>query len=101
MLNPPPPPEIVRDRDPSAGEQIIAEGVSFETFLTDYSEGHYEWLMGKVIRVVTNNVNHNILLGWLYNLLSLFLNLKGLGVVLLAGVPMKINNYRPGREREG
>jgi Uma2 family endonuclease len=98
MLKTAPPAEIIRDRDPAAGETVVAESVSFERFLTDYSEGHYEWLMGKVIRVVTNNVNHNVLLGWLYNLLSLFLSLKGLGVVFLAGVPMKISSTRPGRE---
>jgi Uma2 family endonuclease len=98
MLNTAPPPERIRERDPAAGETVIADGVSFAQFLTDYSEGHYEWLMGKVIRVVSNNVNHNVLLGWLYNLLSLFLNLKGLGIVLLAGVPMKISDSRPGRE---
>lgn len=84
--------------DPAEGETIIAEGVSFENFLKYFGEQHSEWLVGKVISVVSNNTRHNLILGFLYNILSLFLGLKASGRVLLAGVPMRITDDRPVRE---
>jgi Uma2 family endonuclease len=84
--------------DPAEGETIIAEGVSFENFLKYFGEQHTEWLMGKVINVVSNNTQHNLILGFLYNVLSLFLGLKAAGRILLAGVPMHIADDRPARE---
>lgn len=84
--------------DPAEGETIVAQNVSFEHFLKYFSEQHTEWLMGKVISVVTNNTRHQIIIGFLFNALSLFLGIKKLGRVLLAGVPMRIAEDRPARE---
>ncbi len=91
------PPDEISD-DPAYGETVIAENVTFENFLKFFAEQHTEWLMGKVISVVTNNTRHNAILGLLYNLFSLFLGNKTPGRVLLAGVPMKIADTKPARE---
>jgi Uma2 family endonuclease len=88
----------VDESDPAEGEVIIAEGVSFEHFLKYFGEAHTEWLMGKVISVVSNNTRHQNILGFLHNLFSLFLGFKSLGKVLLAGVPMRVAADRPARE---
>jgi Uma2 family endonuclease len=84
--------------DPAEGETIIAEGVTFENFLKYFGEKHTEWLVGKVIQVVTNNTQHNEILSFLVYLLKLFLTFKPIGRLLLAGIPMKVGADRPARE---
>jgi Uma2 family endonuclease len=84
--------------DPAEDENIIAEGVSFDNFLKYFGEQHTEWLGGKVISVVSNNTQHQMILGFLYKVLSLFLSLRSLGRILLAGVPMRIAADLPVRE---
>jgi Uma2 family endonuclease len=84
--------------DPAEDETIIAEGVSFDNFLKYFGEQHTEWLGGKVISVVSNNTQHQMILGFLFTVLSLFLSLRSLGRILLAGVPMRIAADRPVRE---
>ncbi len=91
-------PHEARSDDTTYGETVLAENVSFENFLKFFGNHHAEWLVGKVISVVTNNTRHNAILGLLYNLLSLFLGYKHLGRVLLAGVPMKVADRKPARE---
>jgi Uma2 family endonuclease len=80
-------------------EQVVAEDVSFEDFLTRFADVHAEWVMGKVI-VVTNNTQHQVIIGILFNLFTLFMGMrsKSLGQVLLAGVPMWISDALPARE---
>lgn len=82
--------------NPAQHETVVAEGVSFEEFLTEFGEVHAEWVMGKVI-IVTNNMQHQRIMGFLYKLFGYFLEFKLLGEVFLAGVPMKIPG-QPGRE---
>jgi len=89
--------ETFQQTDPAEGETVIAENVSFEHFLKFFGEHHTEWLQGKVISVVSNNTQHQRLLGFLYKLLSLFLDFRPLGEVLLAGIPMKVGD-QPARE---
>jgi Uma2 family endonuclease len=84
--------------DPAQGEQVIAEAVSFEEFLTRFGEYHAEWVGGKVILVVSNNTVHQFVLGFVYGLLSAFMSLKPLGKLLLAGIPMNVGQDRPARE---
>ena len=84
--------------DPTRNETIVAEGVSFEDFLRIYAEQHAEWLMGKVILIVSNNTRHQMLQGFLYNLISYFLGINKMGRVLMAGVPMFISEDQPARE---
>jgi Uma2 family endonuclease len=78
-------------------ETIVAEGVSFEEFLTQFADVHAEWVSGKVI-VVKKNVRHQIILGFLSLFLNLYLGFKSLGRVYLAGVPMWISDAVPARE---
>jgi Uma2 family endonuclease len=84
--------------DPAYGEIVLADNVTFENFLKFFGNHHAEWLVGKVISVVTNNTQHNAILGLLHNLFSLFLGYKHRGRVLLAGVPMKVAVDKPARE---
>jgi len=76
----------------------VAEGVSFEDFLTLYAEQHAEWLMGKVILVVSNNKLHQEILLWLARLLGFYLDLNPIGKLYLAGYPMYISDEHPARE---
>jgi Uma2 family endonuclease len=98
MLNTAPPPEVVRDRDPAAGEQIIAEGISFEQFVIDYGEGHHEWLMGKVINVVSNSKSHAMTIAFLIAMLELYLRFTRIGQVFATGYPQYMGDDRPARE---
>ena len=84
--------------DPARNETVVAEGVSFENFLTFFAEHHAEWLVGKVILIVGNNTKHQDILLFLATLLNLFLGIKALGRVLSAGIPMKIAADKPARE---
>ncbi|MDZ4767228.1 MAG: Uma2 family endonuclease [Chloroflexota bacterium] len=71
--------------------------ITFEDFLVMYAEQHAEWIDGKVI-IVANNSEHNDLLSFLNALLRLFLGLSNLGKVVIAGVPMKVDRVKSGRE---
>lgn len=84
--------------DPARHETVVAEGVSFENFLGYFADKHAEWLMGRVILIVTNNTRHQMLQGFLYNLISYFLGVKKIGRILMAGVPMYISEHQPARE---
>jgi hypothetical protein len=90
------PPETLID--PTEGEIIIAQGVSFEHFLAYFGEKHSEWLLGKVISIVTNNTQHNRILSFLVYFINLFLTFKPIGEVLLAGIPMYLGDTHPARE---
>lgn len=75
-----------------------AEEISFADFLARYDGQRMEWHMGKVVAQVTNNTRHNMILGFIYQLFELFLSIKSLGKVVLAGVPMFISPNQPARE---
>lgn len=90
------PPQI--SDDPARHETAVAEGVSFEDFLKLYSEQHAEWLMGKVILIVSNNVLHQQIQTILITIITLFVGYRGLGRVFSAGFPMYISDDQPARE---
>jgi Uma2 family endonuclease len=90
-------PQQITD-DPARNETIVAENVSFEEFLTLYAEQHAEWLMGKVILVVTNNKRHQEILLWLARLLGFYLDLNPIGKLYLAGYPIYISDDQPSRQ---
>lgn len=83
-------------------DTIIEDAISFEEYLRKYDSyegGRTEWLAGKVaLYPISNNVQHNDLLRFLATLLSAFLELRSLGQVVLAGVPMKYRDDMPARE---
>ena len=66
---------------------LSRNNVSFAHFLKYFAEEHAEWLMGKVIIVVSNNTVHQRIQMLLGTLLNLFLSANDLGQVLSAGVP--------------
>jgi Uma2 family endonuclease len=90
-------PDLFTD-DPARNETVVAEGVSFENFLEFFAEKHAEWLMGKVILIVTNNTLHQRIQMFLGTLLNLFLGYKSLGQILSAGVSMYISDNQPARQ---
>ena len=83
--------------DPAEGETVIAEGVTFEDYLKHFDGQRTEWLAGKVI-LMSNNTRHQVILGVLFNIFSLFFGYSSLGRVLLAGIPMKVGDDKPARE---
>ncbi len=87
-----------RIEDPAEGETIIADGVSFQDFLTRFSEGHYEWVMGKVIYVVSNSRPHAAIIAFLIHLFQLYLGFKQIGRVFATGYPQYVGDDRPARE---
>lgn len=65
------------------------EYVTFERFLTEHAEQHAEWVDGKVLLIV-DNTEHNLFLVFLTWLLRDFLAFKPFGVLMSAGVGMKM-----------
>ncbi len=82
--------------------ETAAEGISFENYLKAYNsvEGvRTEWVAGKVeVYSVSNNTRHQEIIRFLLLLLDIYLSFRTLGKVLLAGVPMKIENIQHARE---
>ena len=78
---------IVRPRPAARPDEevVLAEQISFDDFLQQFGEQHTEWLMGKVILVVSNNKTHQMLLIFLTKLLGLYLDFKQIGQLFLSG----------------
>lgn len=74
-----------------------ATGLSFEEFLKQFAEVHAEYIMGNV-EIMSNNVRHQFILHLLSLILGLYLSMKPLGRLLLAGVPMDVGDDVPKRE---
>ena len=83
-------------------QQTTRDKISFQDYLKLYNsvEGmRTEWVAGEVESyTVTNNLQHQRLLGFLYMILSFFLGAKNLGEVTLAGFPMYLGDDKPARE---
>jgi Uma2 family endonuclease len=81
------------------GGTIISEKLTFEQFLKKYAGVRADWLVGEVeLTAVSNNTKHNDILGFLFTFFNLYLSLRGLGRVLLAGVSMYLGDDVPARE---
>lgn len=85
------------EKTPTPGQKM-----TFHEYLKAYHsvEGvRTEWLAGEVaIYKITSSTQHNQILGFLYRLLDDVLSRKGLGIVLLAGIPMYWSDEKPARE---
>ncbi len=77
--------------------EFAATGISFQDYLKQFDGKHSEWLMGNVI-VMSNNTLHQEILAFLVALLHLYLGMAKIGKLLLAGVPMYIDDDQPARE---
>src|SRR5258708_21270974 len=80
----------------------LKEKISFRDYLKTYNgvEGvRTEWVAGTVESyVMTNNLSHQRLLGFLFTLFNLFLDRKHLGEVIIAGFPIYVGDDKPARE---
>jgi hypothetical protein len=83
---------------PYRAEAIIAEGVSFESFLRFFGEIHAEWLTGTVVELESKTIRHQRALGFLMTVLYYFVSDKRMGTVLSMGVPMYLGDQLPARE---
>lgn len=87
------------DRLAAFVHETVREKISFEDYLRQYENfegGRTEWLAGEVaIYPMPNNVNHNSILSFLDALFRLYLGLRNLGRVVIAGVPMKYSDTLP------
>jgi Uma2 family endonuclease len=88
-------------------EQIVAEPaeqaenpISFEEFLRQYDGKHAEWIDGEAVLMTPPSIAHQMLLGFLHLLLSIFLGRRPLGIVVFAPVAMKIKVGDKVRARE-
>lgn len=73
--------------------------ITFEEYLEIDVEGAYlEWVDGKVIGFKPNNLQHQLIIGFLMKVLGLFVEIHNLGEVVQAGYAMKLEPQRRGRE---
>jgi len=62
-------------------------------------EGAYlEWIDGKVIGFMPNNLQHQLIIGFLMTVMKLFVEIHNLGEVVQTGYAMKLEPQRRGRE---
>ncbi len=88
-----------KERDDSLrNEQIIAEDVSFEDYLRRFEGERTEWLSGKVIALMSNNMTHQLILAFLTHLFGAYLGKTRLGKLFLAGYPMLMASSQIARE---
>jgi Uma2 family endonuclease len=71
--------------------------ITVDEFLSRYAEQRAEWVDGEVI-VLANNVRHNAILEFLIKLFGLVLDFNPIGVLIVAGVPMRLGEGKPIRE---
>jgi Uma2 family endonuclease len=69
---------IKRPIDISEGE-IVAENISVEDYFTLYTDAHYEWVQGVVIKMSPNSEAHNFLVDYFYDLVRAYLKLRPIG----------------------
>ena len=84
--------------DPSYGETVIAENVSFPDYLKLCDGQHAEWLTGTVMLQASKTVQHQSILGFLALTLNLFLGSTSRGRLMLMGFTMFISPNHAARE---
>lgn len=73
--------------------------MAYEDFLALVDEGiQAEWVHGEAIIFMPPKIRHQLIAGFLYSLLSLFVHRRGLGVVLFAPTEMRAFPTSPARE---
>ncbi len=82
----------------SNAPKILEENVSFADYLDRYDGQRVEWHAGTVVEKMSNNTRHNVILLFVAQLFSFYVDFKSTGKVLLAGIPMFINKDQPARE---
>lgn len=73
--------------------------ITFEEYLEMDVEGAYlEWEDGKVIGFMPNNLQHQLIIGFLMTVVGLFVEIHDSGRLIQAGYAMKLEPQRRGRE---
>ena len=80
------------------GEEILATGVSYPDYLKRFDSVRAEWLMGVVIKHMSNNKTHQMSLIFLIALVRAYLQYRQIGQVFPAGYSMYIKEDQPARE---
>ncbi|HUN06657.1 MAG TPA: Uma2 family endonuclease [Aggregatilineales bacterium] len=81
-----------------ADGHIIAQDVTFEDYLRLYAEDHCEWVDGAVIKMSPISREHDNLDGFLYRLISGYLDETGEAVIRRAPFVMRMRPDSRGRE---
>ena len=73
--------------------------ITFDEYLEMDVEGAYlEWIDGKVIGFMANNLQHQRIISFLLTIMNLFAEMHDLGKVVQAGYAMKLEVQKRGRE---
>ena len=84
--------------DDTLREYVVGRDVPYTEFLRLFEGQRTEWLMGTVIKDMTNNIMHQRIIFFLSCLLIELLERLDGGEVLLAGVSMYVGDDFPARE---
>ena len=85
----------------SLGEFQLLNGhyITFDEYLEIDVEGALlEWVDGRVIGFMPNNLQHQRIIGFLMTIMKLFVEIHNLGEVVQAGYAMKLDAQKRGRE---
>ncbi len=86
-------------REAEAERKAPPGPMSFEEYLEWLDEDTWaEWVDGEVVMLSPANTRHQLIKGFLANILSIYAQQRDLGVVLDAPFPMKLEATRRGRE---
>jgi len=91
--------DLPKNYEVGSFELMNGHYITFEEYLEMDVEGAYlEWIDGKVIGFMPNNLQHQLIIGFLIKVLGLFVEIHNLGAVVQAGYAMKLEPQRRGRE---
>ncbi len=90
--------QITLPNDPFAGETIIAHNVPYDVFLRAFDGHPAEWHEGRVIKVMSNNIYHQMVQNLLLVLITLSVGFRPLGRIISAGFSMRVADGLPRRE---
>src|SRR5262245_58748791 len=82
----------------SAGEQIVATGVTFEEYLAQYAGDFCEYIEGTVSKMNPVSLRHDSLVFYVRVLLEIYFVHKPIGRVVGAPVAMSLSTSARGRE---
>lgn len=81
-----------------AQNQVVARDVSFDDWMKYYAEDHTEWVEGTVIKLSPVTREHDLLDGFLYHLLRVYLSRTKVARLMRAPFVMRLKPDMPGRE---
>lgn len=91
--------DLPNDTTIASFELMNGHYIAFDEYLEMDVEGAYlEWIDGKVIGFMPNNLEHQQIMGFLMTVVGLFVETHDLGKVIQAGYAMKLEPQRRGRE---